>query len=76
MYQFQVPQVRGGETIFIDPFVATGYKYTKGTGNPNFASVTLPAIGDNVFTLLYLQGQNLTLQQILANTQFFFPQGG
>jgi hypothetical protein len=76
VYQFQVPQVRGGETIFIDPFVATGYKYTKGTGNPNFASVTLPAIGDNVFTLLYLQGQNLTLQQILANTQFFFPQGG
>jgi hypothetical protein len=75
-YQFQVLGVKSGQTIFIDPFVAVGYKYAIGAGNPNFSSVTLPAVGDNVFTLAYLQGQDHILQQILANTQFFFPQGG
>jgi PEP-CTERM motif len=73
---FSVTGVRGGQPIFIDPLVAVGYKYAIGAGNPNFASVILPAVGDNHFTLSYLQGQSLILQQILANTQFFFPQGG
>jgi hypothetical protein len=76
VYQFQVLGVRGGQTIFVDPFVATGYKYAVGGGNPNFASVTLPAVGDNLFTLSYLLGQSMIFQQIAANTQFFFPQGG
>jgi len=76
VYQLQVAAVKGGQTIFVDPLVAVGYKYAIGAGNPNFASVTLPAVGDNHFTLSYLQGQSLILQQILANTQFFFPQGG
>ncbi len=58
-YQFQVQGIKGGQTIFIDPFVAVGYKYAIGLGNPNFASVTLPAVGDNVFALSYLQGQDL-----------------
>lgn len=75
-YQFQVQGIKGGQTIFIDPSVAVGYKYAIGTGNPNFASVTLPAVGNNIFTLSFLQGQSVVLQQILANTQFFFPQGG
>jgi hypothetical protein len=75
-YQFSVAGVKAGQTIFIDPFVAVGYKYAIGAGNPNFASVTLPAVGDNHFTLSYLQGQSLIFQQILAGTQFFFPQGG
>jgi PEP-CTERM motif-containing protein len=56
--------------------VATGYKYATGAGNPNFASVTLPSVGDNLFLLSFLLGQNTILQQIAANTQFFFPQGG
>ena len=75
-YQFQVQGIKGGQTIFIDPAVAIGYKYATGTGNPNFASVTLPAVGDNLFLLSFLLGQNTILQQIAANTQFFFPQGG
>src|SRR4029077_17241022 len=76
VYQFQVAGVKAGQTIFVDPLVAVGYKYAVGAGNPNLASVTLPAVGDNHFTLSYLQGQSVILQQILANTQFFFPQGG
>jgi len=68
--------VRAGQPVFIDPLVATGYKYATGSGNPNFASVTLPAVGDGIFTLAFLQGQNQVLQQLLANTQFFFPAGG
>jgi hypothetical protein len=75
-YQFQVQGIVAGQTIFIDPFVAVGYKYAVGAGNPNFASVTLPAVGDNIFTLAYLLGGNPVLQQIIANAQFFFPQGG
>jgi PEP-CTERM motif len=74
-YRFAA-SVTSGQTFFIDPFVATGYKYATGAGNPNFASVRLPAVGDNHFTLSYLLGQNVILQQILADTQFFFPQGG
>ncbi|HJQ65496.1 MAG TPA: PEP-CTERM sorting domain-containing protein [Gemmatimonadales bacterium] len=75
-YQFQALSIQAGQVIFIDPLVAIGYKYAIGLGNPNFASLTLPAVGDNVFSISYLQGQSLTVQQILANTQFFFPQGG
>jgi hypothetical protein len=60
----------------VDPFVAIGYKYAIGAGNPNFASVMLPAVGDNIFTLSYLLGGNPILQQIMANAQFFFPSGG
>jgi hypothetical protein len=75
-YVFNVAGVVAGQTIFIDPSVAVGYKYAIGAGNPNFASVTLPAVGDNHFTLSYLQGQSVIVQQILANTQFFFQPGG
>ena len=75
-YQFQVQGVQAGQTIFIDPFVAIGYKYATGVGNPNFASVMLPAVGDNLFILSFLLGQSLISQQIAANAQFFFPAGG
>jgi len=71
-YHFEA-YVIAGQTIFIDPLVATGYKYAIGAGNPNFASVKLPAVGDNVFLLAFLNGQTSVLA---ANTQFFFPAGG
>jgi probable HAF family extracellular repeat protein len=39
--------------IFIDPFVAIGYDYTTGAGDPNFASVSLPiGIGDSLYKLI------------------------
>jgi hypothetical protein len=75
-YQFNIAGVRAGQTIFVDPTVAVGYKYAVAAGNPNFSSVLLPAVGDGVFTLAFLEGQNLISQQLLANTQFFFPTGG
>lgn len=75
-YQFHVSGVRAGEKIFIDPFVAVGYKYAIGAGDPNFASVSLPAVGDNQYTLSFMSGQNLIQMLLGANTQFFFPVGG
>jgi hypothetical protein len=75
-YQFSIAGVRAGQTIFVDPIVAVGYKYATGSGNPNFASVTLPVVGDGIFTLAFFQGQNQVIQQLLANNQFFFPAGG
>lgn len=51
VYQFNVA-VKEGETIFIDPEVAVGYEYAIGTGDPKFASVVLPDVGDGVFDLL------------------------
>ena len=40
----------------IDPIVAIGYDYQIGVGNPNFASVTLPDIGDGFFDLYLWSG--------------------
>jgi hypothetical protein len=75
-YQFQVLGVRAGQTIFIDPSVAIGYRYAIGAGNPRFASVSLPNVGDGLFTLSFLTGGNTIQQLLAANTQFFFPTGG
>ncbi len=75
-YQFTALGIRAGQPIFIDPFVAIGYKYAIGAGNPNFESVTLPAVGDNLFILSFLLGQSPISEQLAANIQFFFPQGG
>jgi hypothetical protein len=74
-YQFSVAGVKAGQTIFVDPFVAVGYKYATGAGNPNFASVLLPAV-QSIYTLSFLSGQQLMRQQLAANLQFFFPSGG
>src|SRR5262245_41924564 len=75
-YKFDVRAVIAGQTIFIDPFVAVGYKYAIGAGDPNFASVSLPAVGDNKYILSYLNGLNLVQILFGANTQFFFPAAG
>ncbi|HKX05938.1 MAG TPA: PEP-CTERM sorting domain-containing protein [Methylomirabilota bacterium] len=75
-YQFSVAGVRAGQTIFVDPLVAIGYKYAIGAGDPKFASVLLPAVQNNSFTLNFLVGQSLIHQLIAPNTQFFFPEGG
>jgi hypothetical protein len=47
-----------------------------GAGNPNFASVLLPAVQNTNFTLAFLSGQSLVQQQLGPNLQFFFPAGG
>ncbi len=75
-YKFDVRAILANETVFIDPFVAVGYKYAIGAGDPNFKSVLLPAVGDNQYTLSYMDGLNLIQILLGANSQFFFPQGG
>lgn len=50
-FQFNMTVVPG-QTYHIDPEVAVGYDYAIGAGNPNFASVALPAgIGDGLFDI-------------------------
>ena len=71
-YQFHVAGVTTGQTIFIDPFVAIGYDYAIGVGDPNLASVSLPSVGAGKFDLTF----GNTATTIQADTQFFFPPGG
>jgi hypothetical protein len=51
--------VTTGKTFFLDPPVAIGYQYAIGAGNPNFASVLLPSIGDGQFDLIGCNGASL-----------------
>jgi hypothetical protein len=46
-YHFAISGVAPNVTYNIDPKVATGYIYKIGTGDPNFASVELPNIGNS-----------------------------
>jgi hypothetical protein len=71
--------VEGGQTVFIDPPVAIGYDYQIGAGNPNFKSVSLPAVGDNLFDIyLWNQAENKYqfYMTIGSNVKFDFPAGG
>lgn len=50
-FRFDVAVVPG-ETFYIDPYVAVGYTYATGAGDPNFRSVLLPVgIGDGLYDL-------------------------
>lgn len=64
---------------FIDPFVAIGYDYAIGVGDPNFASVLLPTgIGDNLFDLFLWDGSAYVDSGIdlTGGAQFFFGAAG
>jgi hypothetical protein len=69
-FSFSIPV--DNSVIFIDPPVAIGYIYDIGAGDPNFASVILPNVGDGIFDLSFLS-QEFTVD---AGQQFFFPAGG
>jgi PEP-CTERM motif len=70
--------VAPGITYYIDPAVATGYIYQTGTGNPNFASVELPDIGNpNPYDLYLWNGSAFVFDTTLApDTVFDFAPGG
>jgi len=72
VYNFSVTNVGPSSITFIDPFVAIGYDYAVGSGNPNFASVVLPDIGDGVFTLEFTDAGGAHSQQVQDGTQYFF----
>ena len=77
LYTFNLT-VAGGVTYAIDPEVATGYIYQTGAGNPNFASVSLPNIGNpNPYALYVWNGSSFVFDTTLAaNTVFDFAAGG
>jgi hypothetical protein len=70
--------VSPGINYYIDPAVATGYIYQTGSGNPNFASVELPDIGNpNPYDLYLWNGSAFVFDTTLAaNTVFDFAPGG
>lgn len=77
-FNFDV-EVREGETILIDPVVAIGYDYQIGEGDPLFASVALPSIGDDLFELWLFDltlGEYVFQTLLAAGEQFFFADGG
>jgi len=64
--------VTGNTPYNIDPAVAVGYIYQTGTGNPNFASVTLPNIGNSSPYSLYLwNGSSFVFDTTLVPNQTF-----
>lgn len=71
-YDFNATSVSPDSTTYIDPTVATGYKYDVGAGNPNFATVLLPNVGDGRYSLTY----GSTTVSLNAGVKYFFPAGG
>jgi hypothetical protein len=72
VYHFDVGNVGPDAVTYIDPAIAVGYIYDTGAGDPNFASVILPDVGDGIFDLSYLS----TMVVLHAGVQYFFPTGG
>lgn len=74
-YSFEF-NVQANTQAFIDPAVAVGYDYILSSG-PNFASVLLPIVGDNLYDLWLWDGTNWAFDQALTGgTEFFFAAGG
>jgi YVTN family beta-propeller protein len=64
VYNFNLT-VQPNTTYYIDPNVATGFTYTIGSGNPNFATVVLPALqGSEPYTISWDDG--LHTEQVLG----------
>jgi hypothetical protein len=74
-YQFNITVVNG-QTYFIDPAIATGYSYATAPGNPNFASVLLPAIQTTSYLVTFTSNGKLVTDTVAPNTVFDFPPGG
>ena len=75
VYNFAITNVGPTSVTFIDPFVAVGYDYAIGAGNPAFASVLPPAgIGNNLFDLFLWNGSAFFDSGIdlLGGVQYFF----
>ncbi len=76
VYNFNISEVGPDKITFIDPIVAIGYDYAIGPGDPNFASVVLPDVGDGLFTLEYTGATGTKTVDLATGTQYFFDQGG
>lgn len=74
-YQYNLA-VQQNQTYYLDPSVAVGYIFAKNTGDPNFASVTLPAVQSSPYHISFFYNGALVDQSLLANVEFMFPGGG
>ena len=69
--------VLAGIPVVIDPFVAIGYEYKIGDGDPRFATITLPEVGDNLFEIAFLDSSSTLISEIVeANREYVFPTVG
>jgi len=70
VYHFNLT-VQPNTTYYIDPTVATGFIYTIGAGNPNFATVVLPNLqGSEPYTITWDNG--LHAEPVLGGSIFNF----
>jgi hypothetical protein len=74
-YQYHLTVV-AGQTVFVDPTVAVGYSFAIGAGNPNFASVLLPAVQSNPFDVSFVDNGTDFSDMVSPETMFDFPTGG
>ena len=73
IFHFNISSV-GSSLVYIDPAIATGYKYQTGAGDPNIASVLLPAgIGDGRYTIKLADGRSF---DVTGGSAFTFADGG
>jgi PEP-CTERM motif len=77
IFEFNTP-VTSGVPIYIDPPAATGFIYEIGAGDPNFASVELPAVQNpNPYDLYLWNGSKFVFDTTLnPNTVFDFGGNG
>jgi hypothetical protein len=69
--------MQAGQLVFIDPLVAVGYDYAIGPGNPRFASLVLPDVGDGRFHLYVFDGHAFRfVRRLDAGVVHHFPPGG
>lgn len=74
VFHFDIASVTAGAVYYIDPPAVTGYDYAVGAGNPNFASVLLPAdIGDGLYLVTVPGGASF---QVQGGSTFEFGAGG
>ncbi|GAA4404650.1 PEP-CTERM sorting domain-containing protein [Quisquiliibacterium transsilvanicum] len=72
VWKFDV-KVTEGQRIAIDPYVAIGYEYQIGSGDPFFRSVLLPDIGDGLYELYLFDGSDWVMSAALvAGQEHFF----
>ena len=74
-YSYNMTVARGGE-YFVDPSIAVGYAYHIEIGNPDFASVQLPAVQASDFILSYLENGSWLKAMVAPGGTFDFPSGG
>ncbi len=74
-YQYTMTVV-AGTTYFVDPKVAVGYSFAIGAGDPNFASVLLPAVQLDPFDVSFIYNGMDFSDMVSPETVFDFPNGG